>query len=75
MIKPDIAFEYKPVFEIGNPVRIKETGMTGVITSAEDGRDMTNQFRPDWKDGMDYGVNDSYADYKWWELELITNKG
>jgi hypothetical protein len=47
-----------------------------VIVSAEDQRDMSNPFRSDWKDGMEYELefdSGTHA-YLWWEIRKVGRK-
>ena len=77
MRKPKLSFKNKPVYHQGNFVILKETGKQVRIVSAKDNRDMSNQFRQDFKDGLEYGIIDHEGNaglYNWWDFEIPTTK-
>jgi len=72
MKKTELKYEDKPVYKTGEELYCIPEKRNVVIDEVIDGRDYSNQFRPDYKDGLVYDVlieDDGYTGYHWWDFE------
>ena len=63
--------ENKPVYSKDDKVILKDTGREVKILDVRDGRDYSDIFRPDWKDGLEYEIIDEKGDViylHWWDF-------
>lgn len=71
-MKPKLNYEQKPIYKVGEELFCKTEGKNVVIDEVSDVRDYSNQFRPDYKDGLVYDIfvdGEYYTGYHWWEFE------
>ena len=72
MKKPELKYEDKPVYKVGEELFCIPENKNVKIDEVSDGRDYSNQFRPDYKDGLVYDIEmegESYTGYNWWDFE------
>lgn len=70
--KLELKYDEKPIYEVDEELFCKTEGKNVVINEVNDGRDYSNQFRPDYKDGLVYDIEmdgECYTGYHWWDFE------
>ena len=68
-----IKYEDKPVYKEGDELYCIPEKRNVKILKVNDDRDYSDQFRPDFKDGLIYDIKmngESYTGYHWWHFEL-----
>lgn len=72
MAKPKLSFKNKPEYTKGETVKLI-SGEEVTITEVIDTRDYSDQFRPDFKDGLEYSIitgnGEQSTGYRWWDFQ------
>lgn len=71
-MKIKLSYEKKPIYKVGDELYCKIEGKNVIIEDVYDSRDYSNQFRPDYKDGLNYDIlidGGCFTGYNWWDFE------